>query len=73
MSSPRHQIRAFLDDGPHSGRTVSIDCDPDGRAPERFVLTVASGGSAVAASVTYVLHDADEELGLWAYRTAGGR
>lgn len=85
VTRPRHQLRAFLDDGPHAGRTVSIDSDPAGRAPERIVLAVVPEGTptvrgnhetshpATGRVITYELHAAGEELGLWAYRMAEDR
>ena len=83
VSHFQHQLRAFLDDGPHSGQTISIDSDSDGHAPKRIVVEIPSEGlqarardtagsdaegSASGTVITYELHDADEELGLWVYR-----
>jgi hypothetical protein len=88
MSHPQHQLRAVLDDGPHSGQTISIDCDEDGQAPKRIVVEIPSEGlqpherpadgqdsegPVSGSAITYELHDSDDDLGLWVYRMAPDR
>ncbi|HTK67120.1 MAG TPA: hypothetical protein VL595_32400 [Pseudonocardia sp.] len=86
MNRPRHQLRAFLDDGPHAGRTVSIDSDTAGKAPKRIVLAMVPEAAPPGPDdreprprpspgrvITYELYAAGEELGLWAYRMVDGR
>lgn len=88
MSHPQPQLRALLDDGPHSGQTISITPDPDGHPPARIEVHGPSEGRQVrqrspgrdqiersAADdgvLAYELGGADEDLGLWVYRVAAG-
>lgn len=82
MSHARRHIRAFIDDGPHAGETVTVDPDPDGYAPRRITLDNPSRRAGLGDStelspdigdrpgdvVTYELDRADTEVGIWVYR-----
>ncbi|MDQ2707646.1 MAG: hypothetical protein M3Z25_08430 [Actinomycetota bacterium] len=82
MTTPNRHLRAYLDDGPRNGETVSIDPNDDGSPPERIVLnddaTLGSVGepehTSATANTTYGLSHTDMDNGLWVYRAhTGGR
>ncbi|HEY2205326.1 MAG TPA: hypothetical protein VGH99_12720 [Pseudonocardia sp.] len=84
MSHPQHQFRAFIDDGPHAGETLSLSPDDDGQAPKRIVLADPAhrpglgdrtenspGQRESGGSTAYELQDTDLDAGLWIYRRTG--
>jgi hypothetical protein len=81
MNEPQEHLRAYLDDGPRAGDTVSIAPADDGSVPETIVLddsgrVEAVGGTperseeADDATTTYRLAGPDMDNGLWVYRAA---
>jgi hypothetical protein len=81
MDQPHEHFRAYLDDGPRAGETVSIAPAEDGSVPETLVLddsgaleavggTPERSGDADDATTTYRLAQPDMDNGLWVYRSA---
>lgn len=82
MTHARRHIRAFLEDGPHAGETVAVDPEDGGNAPRRITLESPARrpglgdatelspdtGGGPSGAVTYQLHRADTEIGIWRYR-----
>lgn len=73
-----------MEDGPHAGETVTVDPEDRGDAPRRITLESPARrpglGDATELSpdprdgpegtVTYLLHGADTDIGIWRYRVA---
>ena len=78
---PHAQIRAYLEDGPRSGTTLSVDPGPDGQPPSQLVLAdpPEAGGrpeesfdietTAPPGATTYHLRGLDEVANVYVYGT----
>jgi hypothetical protein len=81
MNHPHPSLRAFLEDGPYAGETLSVEPTDSGEPPRSIVVEGGDGGdpgevtdhivSAAGTDLgpaTYLLRGPDLRNGLWRYR-----